>query len=309
MRDLNELGIRPPVKTGLLRPPTSAEIQAFEDHFGVRLPGDYLAFLQGQNGGIPTACWFTSESGYRSCIGSFHYLLPEDPQRLDLLHDPNGWEFGNVWAETRELRKTIRAVMERLAAVRDISTEQVIPFAADNGNASIFAFDVRKNPPSVCMIVVEDGFRIVPLTDSFSSLIDLLQEDEGERRRSRTRPRTIRLVAQNLPAEFPYEAAAALIRCLPGVTVSPAKIDVPTPSGDVLLPDGRQLRLPPDFARSLREKAASGKCLDFSWEGPPRMSGALSEDELFIRVLDDWDATLHVTKMWGEKLDLTVVAR
>jgi hypothetical protein len=306
MRDLIELGMKPPRQLGEFKPPSGEQVRSFERHFNVSLPADYLAFLGQFNGGRPTASWFATKSGYRSCIGSFNYLLPEDPQRLDPVHHPDGWEFGNIWAETRELRKTILRVMEELPVVKEISTADVIPFARDNGNSSVFAFDVRKNSPTVCLIVVSDGFRIVPLMETFGDFIDQLYEDQSLRPAPKTRPNMIRLAPKDSSKAFPYDAAMQLLRRLPSIEISPTHFDT---SERRIQPNGREVRLPQEMLRVMKEKADRGKSFDFTWPGPPQISGNLDEDMLYLRILGDEESTIRLVTSWGDELGLNVTVR
>jgi hypothetical protein len=307
MHDLHELGIEPPGRCGLLRPPTEDEIRDFERHFGVRLARDYVDFLSAHNGGRPKLNSFKTKSGYLCGIGSFHYLLPEDPLRQDLVHHPNGWEFGNLWAETRELQNMIRRWSREMPTVREVSTDQVVPFAYDTGNAKAFAFDLRYDPHPVCMVIVDDRFRVSILAGSFTEFVDQLYEDDALRaRRTKKRPPTIRLIRKTDDTEFAYDAALALIRALPDVIIRP-KDTVPPASGARLLAGGRPVQLPEAMVRNLDEMAASGKCFDFSWKGFPALSGTVYKEMVFFSVVDDEVATLDLVKSWADKLDGRVV--
>src|SRR5262245_11506275 len=105
MRDLNELGLRPlNRREGQLPHPPDEEIVRFEEALRLKLPADYVAFLRQFNGARPTTNAFTTASGYTCAVGTFFYLLPETPERLpDKQFHPNGWEFNNLWAETRSI--------------------------------------------------------------------------------------------------------------------------------------------------------------------------------------------------------------
>lgn len=184
MRDLTELGLEPyDRRAPAFRPPTDAEVAAFESAFDVRLPDEYVRFLRSFNGGRrPRVSAFTTANGYTTEIDRFCYLLPEDPKRLDRKHHPKGWEFGNLWAETRELRAAVRRnlKLDGLDDVRGQLTERVVPFAVDTGGASMFVFDLRTSAPGVCLAVASRGFALVPLADSFEAFIDSLQEFRDE---------------------------------------------------------------------------------------------------------------------------------
>jgi hypothetical protein len=162
MRDLSLLGLKPfSRREPAFRAPTDAEVAAFEAAFDARLPAEYVEFLRQFNGGRhPDVCAFTTKSGYTTAIDRFHYLLPEDPKRVDKKHHPCGWESGNLWAETRELRAAVRrnSKLEGLDDVRDQLTDRVVPFGIDNGGASLFVFDLRVSPPAVCLAVASRGF-------------------------------------------------------------------------------------------------------------------------------------------------------
>jgi hypothetical protein len=183
MRDLFELGVKPYKRNEpAFRPPTDEEIAGFEKHFGVRLPDDYVWFIRTFNGGRAGAVdTFTTGNGYPCSVGRFFYLLPEDPSRLDKVHHPNGWEFGNLWAETRSIREAVGR-NRALGGLEDVSgqlTEAIVPFASDTGNASCFVFDFREKSPPVCLAVASRGFSLVKLADSFGEFVDGLREVRG----------------------------------------------------------------------------------------------------------------------------------
>ena len=184
MRNPAELGLQPySRREPALRPPTDEEVAAFESSFDMRLPQEYVEFLRKFNGArYPKLSAFTTASGYTTVIDRFYYLLPENPERVDRKHHPNGWEFGNLWAETRELRAAIKRSdgFKGLADVREDITERVVPFGIDSGGASQFVFDLRVSSRRVCLAVASRGFALVPLADSFAAFIDSLHEFEDE---------------------------------------------------------------------------------------------------------------------------------
>lgn len=180
MRDLSELGIKPyRRREPAFRAPSVDEIGRFEATFGVELPPDYVRFLHHYNGGRAGSInAFTTPSGYTCAVGRFYYLLPEDPERIDKRVHPNGWESGNLWAETKALRTAIISNMDLpgLHDVREQMTDRIVPFGCDNGNASQFVFDLRTPQTAVCLAIAERGFSLVALTRSFSEFIDSLHE-------------------------------------------------------------------------------------------------------------------------------------
>jgi hypothetical protein len=176
MRELSQLGIKPySRREPAFRPPTNREVAEFEGVFDARLPEAYIGFLRQFNGGRhPEISAFTTASGYTTVIDRFHYLLPEKPGAAS---QGGGWEYGNLWAETRQLRAAVRqnGELSGLEDVRDQLTDRVVPFAIDNGGASQFVFDLRQSPAPVCLAVASRGFSLVALADSFAEFIDGLQ--------------------------------------------------------------------------------------------------------------------------------------
>ena len=175
MRDLSDLRIKPlRRREGSFRSPTISEISNFEMTFGVRLPADYVAFLNRFNGGVPEKNTFDTASGYSTNVGRFFFLLPETHGGVDKRSRADSY---NVWSETRRLRMAVglNIGLVGLADVRDQMTDRIVSFAIDNGNASMFVFDYRTSQPKVCLAVASRGFSLIPLAESFSHFIDNLR--------------------------------------------------------------------------------------------------------------------------------------
>ena len=106
----------------------------------------------------------------------------------------------------------------------------------------------------------------------------------------------IRLIPKTDDAEFPYDAALALIQRLPGVVLRPADLAP-------MIAAGKRMGWPEAMVRANEALAARGKCWAFSWSGPPALTGTLYEDNVFLSVVDDEMATLKLIRSWATELN------
>jgi len=144
MRDLAELDIRQ-VDTGTQRPaPSSEAVVAFEHHFGVKIPKDYLKLLRHSNGdwiganAVPSGVW---------SVGRFFYLDDD--------------------------RKSLEGLWRHMAVWRRIVGDRYLPFA-DDGFGNVFMFDLATSPPKVVVCDHEESYAIIDLAPSFEAFVDSL---------------------------------------------------------------------------------------------------------------------------------------
>jgi hypothetical protein len=109
----------------------------------------------------------------------------------------------------------------------------------------------------------------------------------------------VRLIPKTDDAEFPYDAALAMLRALPGVELRPKDFVS-------LLEAGSRCGWTEEMLQVHEEMARRGRCFDFAWNGPPTLRGSLFEDNVFISVVDDEPATLRLVAAWARKLDVRV---
>ena len=156
MRDFRELKLsrfgRPiPAVCG------QADIERFEERYGVRLPRAYAQLLLHANGGYPKVNRFPPPPGSEDtefAINEFYYLWPE--QR------PDPWSGGsNLWLK-----------ME--VAARYLPPKSV-PFAADGFGNEVF-LDVARDPAPV-MVLLHDPAEGGRVADSFEAFLDLLRAE------------------------------------------------------------------------------------------------------------------------------------
>lgn len=137
--------------------PTADAVSAFESHFGIQLPADYLAFLREYNGGYPTRSVFhlkqfppgyPAESEYD--INLFFYL------------DDNRTGNYNLWKVTERFRPFIG--------------KTGLPIAED-GFGDIIFIDTKTG--QVLYATHEADFEKAVIADNFMEFIGAL-EDEPE---------------------------------------------------------------------------------------------------------------------------------
>ena len=153
MRDLHEINMNEGGMPVLRKPPTSAEVSAFESHFGVVLPDDYVAFLRHSNGGHPEKNAYRPSGSIESAlwgVSRFYYLANEESE-------PEG-----VWSATKSWRRELP--MPVIAIGND-----------GGGNQILLAFDTV--PPRVILCIHDEGMRTIHVADSFGEFIDSLTDD------------------------------------------------------------------------------------------------------------------------------------
>jgi hypothetical protein len=132
-------------------------IDKFEQHFAKELPADYRNFLMAANGGCPAVRRLQLLSGYETLVNAFFFLgrPRKRPPR------PNqDWDDENLWDETY--------------VAQGATSNFVIPFGSDPFG-DYLVFDYRQKPPTVGLVLHDDGFRVVPVARSFSDLLDMLK--------------------------------------------------------------------------------------------------------------------------------------
>ena len=158
MRDLEELGIVPRRKNPY-PPATDEQVEAFEAAFGVTLPDDFVAFLKAANGGRPTlSSAYQDPAGGTGEVDDFHGLGPRAADEAVAAADPDDWDVGDLWGETRVRREYLG---------------RGVPFGRDGGDNPFF-LDFACDPPCVSRyaIATRTIHRIAP---SFSAFLDLLR--------------------------------------------------------------------------------------------------------------------------------------
>ena len=155
MRDPRELRIRR-LEDDSHPPPTDAEVKRFEKHFKVTLPPDYVRFLRLVNGGSPDVGRFKVGKRDEWAIDSFFYLAREQGPDED---DPDGWEYENLWAETRIWRPLLG--------------KSTVPIAGD-GFGNVILLNFADKPPSICVADHEAGNKLIPVARDFAAFLDML---------------------------------------------------------------------------------------------------------------------------------------
>jgi len=153
MRALHELKINEGGRPIARPAPSDADISAFESHFGVRLPDEYVQLLRYSNGGHPELDSIQPAGrpeAERWSVGHFYYLSPDHTGTRSL------WRAVETW--------------------RPILGERALVFAADGGGNQFF-LDLSKSPAPVAVCVHDESFAVVSLTSSFAQFVDALSTD------------------------------------------------------------------------------------------------------------------------------------
>jgi len=158
MRDLAELGLNEGGRPVTRAAPTADQIQAFEQAFNVRLPADYVQFLQYSNGGHPFLDLISLEKeddegeeeeeedwGW----GVNHFLFLND--------DHDGWR--SIWRVTKHWRDFLKANVVAIA---------------ETGSGDPFLLDYNTDPPQVIICLHEFEFACYRLAPSFLGFINRL---------------------------------------------------------------------------------------------------------------------------------------
>jgi SMI1 / KNR4 family (SUKH-1) len=153
MRDLSELNINEGGEPVRRPAPAEGMIQAFQAHFEILLPPDYLILLRHSNGGHPELDTIkpvgrpgTSEWA----VSKFYHL------------DGDKTSHTSLWAAMAEWRR----VLGNTALV----------FAADGGGNQFF-LDLKTSPPVVKVCVHDENFLSLEIAPSLEAFIDGLYLD------------------------------------------------------------------------------------------------------------------------------------
>lgn len=153
MRDLSELKMNERGKPVKRSPPTAEAIDAFQRHFDVTLPPEYISFLNFSNGGHPELVSVEPigrKGAARRSVDHFYYL------------DDDANSISSLWTAMR----TWISVLGR----------NNVPFAVDGGG-NPFVLDLNSTPPSVKACLHDENYILVDLAPSFASFIDALSID------------------------------------------------------------------------------------------------------------------------------------
>ncbi|WP_406700732.1 SMI1/KNR4 family protein [Singulisphaera sp. Ch08] len=153
MRDLNELNINEGGRPVFRRVPTDEEIGAFESHFNLRLPPDYVSFLKQTNGGHPEIDSFRPSGAEEDTLWSVNRFYHLSPEKDDL---EGLWRAKGEW--------------------QGVLGDRVVPIANDSGGNQIL-LDYSSGSPTVGLCIHDDDFRMLHLSDTFSSFLDMLVRD------------------------------------------------------------------------------------------------------------------------------------
>jgi hypothetical protein len=154
MRNLSELNINEGGKPIRRPPPASDIVSAFQDHFEVVIPDDYLRLLQHANGGHPEVNTVDpiGRPGASSWAVNWFYHL-----------DANRHTAASLWHATDQWRR--------------IYGHRILPFASD-GFDNQFFLDFRVSPPSVRVLICDEGsLEAVDIAPSFAAFVDALYID------------------------------------------------------------------------------------------------------------------------------------
>jgi len=151
VRDLSELYLR---RSG---PPASTEaVRAFEEHFHVTLPADYLHFLSLANGGEPMLdCTFD----YTTAFGEFVKDADQAAEFFSLTAAPE--DLGGVWENTQHLLKALRSVGNNIKVV----------CIGRNSEADAIYLDMDTDPPRICILYLDYKETIPKIADSFDEFV------------------------------------------------------------------------------------------------------------------------------------------
>lgn len=153
MRNLSELNVNEGGMPTRRAAPTDAVIEAFQAHFGVRLPEDYLKLLRHSNGGHPELDSIQPVGrlgAARWAVNRFYHL------------DDDRASASSLWVATERWRHILGAF--------------TLPFAVDGGGNQFF-LDLRTSPPAVKLCVHDENFSVIEIAPSFEAFVDALSVD------------------------------------------------------------------------------------------------------------------------------------
>jgi hypothetical protein len=153
MRDIKELQIHDHRADPYLEPPpTRALIEELERSFALRLPKEYVEFLNQSNGGAPTVGDFIPKDSTPDDIWSINRFLSLTSARE---------ESSGLWACIEEMRILVGA--------------HALPFGRDGGGNYVY-FDLRTKPPPI-YLHIHDSDTNVLVADTFEAFLDSLYVD------------------------------------------------------------------------------------------------------------------------------------
>jgi hypothetical protein len=153
MRNLVELNINEGGKRVKRPAPTKDVIDAFQAHFAVTLPDDYLQLLRHSNGGHPELDSIEPIGrlgAARWAVNRFYHL------------DDDKTSTASLWLATERWRSTLG--------------KDALPFAADGGGNQFF-LDFKTSPPTVKVCVHDEGFSIMDVAPSLEAFVNALSID------------------------------------------------------------------------------------------------------------------------------------
>jgi hypothetical protein len=153
VRDLSELNINERGKPVTREAPSDEVIDAFERHFGLKLPTNYVGLLRHANGGHPELDSFEPTGrldAARWAVNRFYHL------------DDDKNSPSSLWMATEKWRP--------------ILGKDALPFASDGGGNQ-FILDVKNTQPAVKVCIHDEGFRLVDLAPFFEVFVDGLVVD------------------------------------------------------------------------------------------------------------------------------------
>lgn len=154
MRDLSELNINEGGKPVQRPAPTRKAIEAFQTHFGITLPEEYLHLLRHSNGGHPeldSVEPIGRPGAARWSVNRFYHLDDNDKVSTTSL-----WVVAERWCS--------------------MLGKDALPFAADGGGNQFF-LDLKTSPAAVKVCIHDEGFSIVDIAPSLELFIDSLSVD------------------------------------------------------------------------------------------------------------------------------------
>ena len=154
MRDSSELYLR---RTG--PPPSSEAVRAFEAHFGITLPADYLHFLSLANGGEPMLdCTFDYTTAFGECVKDADQVA----EFFSLTDDPK--DAGGIWEKTQHL----------LNALAPVGKGTNVVCIARNSEFDSVYLDMNTDPPRVCVLYYECAKTTPKIAESFDEFLGSL---------------------------------------------------------------------------------------------------------------------------------------
>jgi hypothetical protein len=153
MRNLSELNINENGRPVRRPEPATDVVAAFQAHYGIILPEDYLRLLQHSNGGHPeldSIAPIGRPGAARWAVNRFYHL---DEERTSS---------GSLWIAVERWRPKLG--------------KDALPFATDAGGNQFF-LDLGTSPPAVRVCVHDEDYAIVDIAPSLEAFVDHLAID------------------------------------------------------------------------------------------------------------------------------------